>query len=211
MENTNELRSARKGLLEAICRYLPPGTPAPEEADIAYPEIGTILYNYFYARATGNVSFEEKADELLDAVLEKANRSMPLHLEKGLCGLGCGLIYMTRNGLIEGDENEILNEIDQIVNRSMHQSESAKNLYWEGVYGWIHYLRIRISGNNAPSESLTILLLKQDLLSLIDRVYKKKDTNTSDIKEITEELEKVHQMKIFPFKTGKLLEYYRST
>lgn len=210
MENTNDLRSARKIQLEAIYRCLPPDIPAPEEADIAYPEIGTIIYNYFYARITGNTSFEAKADELLDTVLEEANRSMPLHLEKGLCGLGCGLIYMVRNGLIEGDENKILEDIDWIVNRSIIQPENAKNCYWKGIYGWIYYLRMRISGNSASPESLTILLLKQDLLSLIDQVYRKRGIHVSDIEEIKEELKKVHQMKIFPFKTGKLIEYYSS-
>lgn len=209
MENSIESSIARKNQLELINRYLPENTSAPEETDIAYPEIGTILYNYFYAQKTGDTSFEEKADELLDVVLDEVNRNLPLYLEKGLCGLGCGLIYMIRNGLIEGDENEILEELDRIVRFNIVQYGNTKVSFWKGIYGWMYYLRKRIT-KHETNTSLAILLLKQDLISLIDKLYREKEINAEEINEIIKELEATHQLKIFPFKTGKLLAYYKN-
>ena len=40
---------------------------------------------------------------------------MPLCIENGLCGLGCGLQYLIQNGFLEGDINEILEDIDSEV------------------------------------------------------------------------------------------------
>lgn len=40
---------------------------------------------------------------------------MPLCIENGLYGLGCGLQYLIQNGFLEGDINEILEDIDSEV------------------------------------------------------------------------------------------------
>lgn len=58
---------------------------------------------------------EERADALLDDKFENVSYEMPFCLDNGLFGLGCGLIYLLRNRMVEGDEDEILSCIDDMA------------------------------------------------------------------------------------------------
>ena len=78
------------------------------EADICYYNMGRIIACYTLARKYGNQEMEERADALLDDKFENVSYEMPFCLDNGLFGLGCGLIYLLRNRMVEGDEDEIL-------------------------------------------------------------------------------------------------------
>lgn len=67
-----------------------------------------------------------------------------------------------RNGFAEGEENEILMELDTRL--------SALSINWnkeqkESLYGWIHYLTLRI---DVPEEGTAALINKQNLIQFLD-------------------------------------------
>ena len=109
--------------------------------------------------------------------------------------MGCGLIYILRNGFAEGEENEILMELDTRL--------SALSINWnkeqkEFLYGGIHYLTLRI---DVPEGGTATLINKQNLIQFLDRL--------GDIEIVDdcllEDIRKIDVLGIFPERTKRLL------
>lgn len=84
---------------------------------LAIGKMGIAILMYHYARFTGDKSCEEFAGTLIDHIYRDMSSSTPLDFENGLSGIGWGLIYLVKNGFIEGDLNVVLEEIDNAISR----------------------------------------------------------------------------------------------
>lgn len=186
----------RKYQIEFINRYRRANQQTLDEWTVGIPEIGRIIALYTYASYTGDVIYEKQADELLEQLLENDIEIVPyLGQESSFCSLGCGLIYILRNGFAEGEENEILMELDTRL--------SALSINWnkeqkESLYGWIHYLTLRI---DVPEEGMATFINKQNLIQFLDRL--------GDIEIVDdcllEDIRKIDALGIFPERTKRLL------
>ena len=186
----------RKYQIEFINRYRRANQQMPDEWTVGIPEIGRIIALYTCASYTGDVIYEKQADELLEQLLENDIEIVPsLGQESSFCSLGCGLIYILRNGFAEGEENEILMELDTRL--------SALSINWnkeqkESLYGWIHYLTLRI---DVPEGGTATLINKQNLIQFLDRL--------GDIEIVDdcllEDIRKIDALGIFPERTKRLL------
>lgn len=186
----------RKYQIEFINRYRSANQQTPDEWTVDILEIGRIIALYTYASYTGDVIYEKQADELLEQLLENDIEIVPsLGQESSFCSLGCGLIYILRNGFAEGEENEILMELDTCL--------SALCINWnkeqkESLYGWIHYLTLRI---DVPEGGTATLINKQNLIQFLDRL--------GDIEIVDdcllEDIRKIDALGIFPERTKRLL------
>ena len=151
---------------------------------------------YTYASYTGDVIYEKQADELLEQLLGNDIEIVPsLGQESSFCSLGCGFIYILRNGFAEGEENEILMELDTRL--------SALSINWnkeqkESLYGWIHYLTLRI---DVPEEGTATLINKQNLIQFLDRLGDIEIVDDYLLKDIR----KIDALGIFPKRTKRLL------
>ncbi|MBQ8529673.1 MAG: glycosyltransferase [Parabacteroides sp.] len=77
--------------------------------------MGCVLFLAVYARHTQNEMYENFASELLDTIYEDLNKELHFNLEDGLCGIGWGIEYLVQQGLMQGDTDEILWEVDQRI------------------------------------------------------------------------------------------------
>lgn len=110
----------RKYQTEFIERYRDDDQQLPDEWTVGIPEIGRIIALYTYAKSTGETLYTDLADQLLDQLLEnEINLILSLGKEWSLCCLRCGLIYILRNGFVEGDEDEVLSELDNMLTFSI--------------------------------------------------------------------------------------------
>lgn len=148
----------RKYHLAVINRFKSSSQTYPDECTVSYPQIGRIICLYTYARYTGDYSYEQLADSMLDVVLEKIVSISSLGIERSLCGLGCGLIYLLRNKFVEGDEDEVLNILDERLSILSMNWPAGENI---SLCGWIHYLTLRV---DVPDETSTSLFNKQTLI-----------------------------------------------
>ena len=78
-------------------------------------QMGATIAYYTYARQTQSETLETFANYLLDQALSSIAIGLPVCLYNGICGIGCGLIYLLRNRFVEGNEDEVLGEIDHVV------------------------------------------------------------------------------------------------
>ena len=67
------------------------------------------------ARYTGKSYFRAYAEELLDEVFDMVHENVPIDFVNGLCGIGWGIEYLLCHSLMDGDADEVLEDIDKKI------------------------------------------------------------------------------------------------
>lgn len=112
------------------------GTP-----EVSFPLVGKAICFYTYSKYSGEKKYSDFADLIIDEVTNTITKSLPVRLAKGLCGIGCGLAYLIRNGFLEGDEDDILEVIDKVVIEFINNSSDNEDLPDQLFY--MHYRNIQ--------------------------------------------------------------------
>lgn len=76
---------------------------------------GMSLFFFLLSHHTGNRWYEGFAGELLDDVCGSLSLHCPVTFSDGLCGIGWAIEFLKKHGFIEGDTDEILEEVDRKV------------------------------------------------------------------------------------------------
>lgn len=110
-----------KDLLSEMLRY------ATLRSEVLYDnglngKLGMSILLYEYSRLYKDSLYEQYAEELLDAVLEKMSLR-PLGIEEGISGIAWGIVYLHRNKFLEGDYRDILSEVDEYLEANIQEAE----------------------------------------------------------------------------------------
>lgn len=104
---------------------------------------GMSLFFFLLSRHTGNRWYEEFAGELLDDVCSSLSLHCPITFADGLCGIGWAIEFLKKEGFIEGDTDEILEEVDrQVMERDVRRITDAS--LETGLAGIAAYVRSRL-------------------------------------------------------------------
>ena len=76
--------------------------------------MGIILYLFRYSSYAGNEYYSDFAGDLLDKVL-RTSANMPSDFENGLTGVGWAVNRLLKEGLVDGNPNEVLQSVDRKV------------------------------------------------------------------------------------------------
>lgn len=112
-------------------------------------KLGLSLFFYLLSRHTGNHWLEEFAGELLDWVCDHLSNRLPTQFADGLCGIGWGIEWLRAAGFIEGDTDEILEEVDRAVMERDVRRMTDTSLE-SGLWGIAAYVRCRM---DSPREA----------------------------------------------------------
>lgn len=83
---------------------------------------GMSLFFFLLSRHSGNRWYEEFAGELLDDVCSSLSQQCPVTFADGLCGIGWAIEFLKKEGFIEGDTDDILEEVDkQVMERDVRR------------------------------------------------------------------------------------------
>ena len=178
-----------------------------EEADLSYPDMGRLICLYIYANKVGDAKLEQEADILLDKIFEDVSMEMPVRLKNGLLGVGCGLIYLLRNHLVAGEEDDVLSEIDAYLFDALIYMEDETEVDW---YGWLRYFRLRISYDHPADWQVHGMAFRQHVIYLLDCLMRGLRKGMDWDKRIIGEVELFHQMKLCPTKTAQILSLLTS-
>lgn len=114
--------------------------------EVGLPEIGLAMCYYTYANHSNRSEYVELADKMIDVVCKIVTKDIPICVENGLCGLGCGLQYLIQNRFLDGDINEILEDIDLAVIR---EYEKSSNKYLKNeLMLYINYRNLNLIQKN---------------------------------------------------------------
>lgn len=125
-----------------------------------------VIARYIYACYNENTICEEMADELLEKVISSLSLNIPFRFDEGILGIDSGIIILLRNGFIEGDEDEILAEVDELFFRNLICLADESVVDW---YGCLYYSRLRLS-NKTLEERVSNLNMVLNELSQIENV-----------------------------------------
>lgn len=158
-------------------------------------------------RDTRDEAYNLQAEAMLDELIENCNDNTPLTYSNGLCGIGVAIEYLLQHSFIEGDADEILSEIDQMVISAINNRPHLDTGIANGLLGLAYYLYERLC-YRTESETPVALLLKEHTIYLIDWIEDtlRQPFLPKDYYEYYFILVLLHQLNIFNAKVIKLLE-----
>ncbi|MDR0560363.1 MAG: hypothetical protein LBG92_09325 [Prevotellaceae bacterium] len=117
---------------------------------------GCAIFFFHYARYTGNSLHEDFAGELLDEVYEDIQTNTSVSFSSGLVGIACGISYLIHYKFVEGDADDVLEEMDKkIMEKDLRRiNDFSLDTGLEGI-AWYALCRL-YSGENKPFDSLYI-------------------------------------------------------
>lgn len=78
-------------------------------------KMGLCIYFYYLSRWEKNEKYKYIADKYLDDIFEQSANYSDITVEYGLSGIGLGISILIKENFIEGNINEILEDIDSII------------------------------------------------------------------------------------------------
>jgi len=130
---------------------------------------GNCIFFYELSRALNNDFYQTTADRLLDKLFEsKSILNLNTSFGNGLAGIGWCLEYLLKQGFCEGNRDEILEDIDNIIFRAIYESKKMPIDLSNGLLGYLIYIisRLEYSDHNDSfmlnAELLKILINKID-------------------------------------------------
>jgi hypothetical protein len=107
-------------------------------------KMGICIFFYRYARLTDKKLYTAFAGELVDEIYAEINTKSPLDFKDGLAGICWGMEYLIRNGFVDADADEILENIDiSIMERDVRRMRDTS--LETGLEGLAHYVLARCS------------------------------------------------------------------
>ncbi len=177
-------------------------------------KMGIAIFFYHYSRYSKNKIYEDYAGELVDEIYEEISTSSPVNFENGLTGMGWGIEYLVKNGFVQADTDEALEEIDNAIYRHRINSPVLLNT-GDDLFGYGFYHIARILGHEIDDNDLNTLIKKYHLIFLTDeceRLLEQKSYSRFNIEELTINsfnsilwfLLEIQKLNIFPVKTEKI-------
>lgn len=151
-------------------------------------KMGIVLFFSELAHVTQNPIYEDLASSLLGEIYEEIHYDLPINLENGLCGIGWGIEYLVQHGLMEGDTDEILLDIDQKV-MEINPLRMKDFSLRRGLGGIAYYVLARL---NASRQSETLPFDKDYLKGLQEAILQAKFPNENEMTlNLSESLQQV--------------------
>lgn len=163
--------------LEIIATILVVESKAIEKVGLLYGRMGIIIFLYHYSREVSCSMYGKVAEYLLDKVCEDVLLYNNIDFATGLAGFGWGIEYLSQNGFIEGDTNDILKDFDCKIMEINPLRVSNLNLEY-GLGGIVHYVISRLyTYENLKKEKPFDTPYLNDLYKKINLIIKDENTD----------------------------------
>lgn len=172
---------------------------------IARGKMRAIIFFFHCARSSGDNAYEEIAGLLMDELFEQLYAEMPIDFANGLSGIGWGIEYLIQQGFIEGNADEILEEIDLYVVRAIYLQEMNDLGLDRGVLGLGRYILMRIRSHWKTGDTYSSLELKENLIYLIDWLGQRLDEMGDETGELLEWLLELRETGFYKVKVEKMV------
>ncbi len=134
-------------------------------------QMGASLFLYFASRILDEKRYEDVADTLIDNIYDKiSDEQQPYHFDDGLSGIAWGFHYLHKNGFLEGDLNEVLEDLDDKIYHYITFSENMENAGVQTLVGFGFYLIERIKYCNESFKSDRKLCFERLLIFIVNRL-----------------------------------------
>lgn len=146
---------------------------APNEG-LLNGKMGGVIFFGYYAQYTGKTYFREYAEELLDDIFDRVHENIPINFIDGLCGIGWGIEYLIQHSLMDGDADEVLEDIDKKIIERDPMYINDLSLY-TGLQGILMYINARLShfrtNNYQPFPDEYLQRVNKHITSILASTY----------------------------------------
>lgn len=122
-------------ILQKIANILTLNVDNISDVGLLNGQMGIVIFYYNYSRISQNKLYSDIADELFDSVYKKVNSLKDVSFDKGVIGIAWGIRYLIRNKFVEGNPDEVLPEIEDVLFKQyINDSQSQIPLSAMGMY-----------------------------------------------------------------------------
>ena len=129
-------------------------------------KIGLILFFYCYSKYSKNHEYLKLADQMLSDMIKKLKTDIPVGISSGLCGLGLFLGFLISEKFVEGELDEVLENIDRmVVSKTKFDTEDWS--FESGIIGIAYYVSYRLSSGKKDIKKIFEVSYREQLLDKI--------------------------------------------
>ncbi|WP_423127970.1 lanthionine synthetase LanC family protein [Gaoshiqia sp. Z1-71] len=171
MNNTlldNSITNRLKVRLEILEEFLSNKSIGIQSTGLFHGKMGLAVFYYHLSKVENCKENENKADEFIDSIYEALNSAnVSPDFENGAAGIGWGIEYLTQNGFLEADTDEVLEEVDNRVYKHIVFEENLPINVGNGLLGYAFYILKRLESCHNPALSR---LLEMLLIEIVNKV-----------------------------------------
>jgi hypothetical protein len=186
-----------KPILQKIANILFIQTQTINQIEVLNGITGITVFFYHYAKFSKIEEYHSFADYLLDYMIENIDQ-MNLW---NLVNFSWGIEYMIQQEFIEGDSNEILEEVDKKIIVYSKQSEAVD----DSVVFWGLYFLSRIKKENRSNQK-NCRYCKIILKKIEKKLHTQKEFTLSYLNSMLYSLLEIHAMNLFEFDRDQMIE-----
>lgn len=129
-------------------------------------KMGLCIYLYKLGRMQNDKKYCKLAESILDEIFCEVNEVKAIDVENGLLGIALGIIYLLRNGYLQGDENVIFKDVDNRVFKysSFNQRDRDVSILMQLLY----YIHVRKQSFQSKE---TIYLFNELSVELVNSLH----------------------------------------
>lgn len=145
-----------------------------KDLGLLHGKMGIALFFFEYGKYTGCDVYTDIGEELLDDIWKQIHTELSFHFDSGLSGIGWGIEYLLQNRFIEGNSNEVCEEIDRIVMQTDLRRLDDPNLD-TGLEGIYYYVSARMQGAFFQKSLLPFDKYYREDLAFMNPLFKMED------------------------------------
>jgi hypothetical protein len=116
-------------------------------------KVGHCIYLYSVGRISGNKQFQQMAELLTGEIFEQVTKIKAFDIKNGLSGIGLGFDYLIENKYMEGNVNDILEEVDNALFKQICNHNNLNNSDVSLQLQLIYYFTVRLKTQKKNSEN----------------------------------------------------------
>lgn len=174
---------------------------AIDDCMIREAKMGRVITLFLYSKHSSCIECVEMANFLLDEIVDNLTPNDIL----SIAYIGCGIIFLIRNSLVEGNEDEVLEAIDSLIDNVCINLVEMKHEE-DAVVAWIHYLRLRIDSCNEEIYNIRRLTNIQNIIRLLSLLKNREPVFCNLI--LYDDIIDIHNKRLCPVLTGVLLNIF---
>jgi len=137
---------------------------------LANGKMGLCIYFYYLSRMEKKDEFKIIAENLFDDVINNLSETTNISFESGLAGIAIGISHLVKEKFVEGDINEVLEDIDSCIFRKLvfyddkvNTSPNHQAIYIQLLY----YLYIRYKAQTSYDEKF---IFQELMIKIIEKI-----------------------------------------
>lgn len=167
-------------------------------------KLGVAIYLFEYSRIFSQKSFFNLAEQLVSDVIENISYdSSSISDHNGILNIGTGIAYLYDRGFIQGDADEVLAEIDELVRYMINFRTILNDHISNTLCGLLFYLYLRIK--QRTNRTLASFRNREYLIYAIDWLEDLYTQGHMLDDKLYTLIGLLHNIKVYPTKTNLLL------